>query len=96
MSARNLSDGETTYRQMTRSDAPLEPNAKWELLYAALGSGDTTLVGHAERDGTTLYKIVSASSEERIADELGHEFSALVDSEGVVHTFRMTKQTTNR
>lgn len=92
--ARDFRDGNASYQRTSRASAPFEPNAQWELLYAALGSGNATLVGHAERNGTTLYKLVSTPSEESVTDELGYEFSALVDSEGVVHSFQMTQRST--
>jgi hypothetical protein len=94
--ARSDSGGETSYRTVERSDAPLSPSTQWQLLYAAFGTTDTAVVGQVEHDGTTLYKITSTSSPEPRSAYAGtlYDFTALVDSEGVVHSFSLTHETT--
>lgn len=90
------SAGETTYRTEARSETPLSPSTQWELLYAAFGTTDTAVVAQVERDGTTLYKITSTSSPEAGSAYAGslYDFTALVDSTGVVHSFVLTHETT--
>lgn len=92
--ARDFRDGNASYQRTSRASAPFEPNAQWELLYAAFGSGDATLVGQVERNGTTLYKIASQPSEGSVTNEFGYEYTALVDSQGVVRTVQMTQRST--
>jgi len=109
---------EPTYRQVSREPARMSPDATWELLYGAFGTGETTYVGQVERGGTTLHKVVSTppsdgvtgeeagettgeeadeatddASDEAVAGTT-YDFSALVDSEGVVHSFRTTQRST--
>lgn len=92
--ARNLPDAEPSYRQLTRADAPMDPDTQWELLYAVFGTGETAVVGQTERNGTTLFKVVSVPSSDADSDVPRHEFSALVDSRGVVHSLQTTRRTT--
>lgn len=108
--ADTVRSAEPTYRQVDRENARMSPDADWELLYSAFGTGETTYVGEVERGGTTLHKIVSTSSSDRTTGEdvdevtddttdeavsgTTYDFSALVDSEGVVHSFRTTQRST--
>lgn len=98
VAARHFPDAEPTYRQTSRSDAVMEPTSQWELLYAVFGSTETAVVGQLERDGTTLFRVVSTPATDDAnatgpASELRYEFSALVDSQGVVHSIQMTQRT---
>lgn len=88
VAARTVPDEDTTYYWTSRERAGFEPNAQWDLLYAALGSGGGAVVGQVERDGTTLTKIVSTPTEAERSPRLGYEFTALVDSQGVVRSIQ--------
>lgn len=85
---------EPTYRQVAREDAPMSPDTNWELLYSAFGTVDTTYVGQVDRGGTTLHKVVSTSSGDEAVAGQSYDFSALVDSDGVVRAFQMTQRST--
>lgn len=82
------------FRQVAREDAPLSPDANWELLYSAFGTVETELVGTVERDGETLYKVASASPTDEAVPGEAPDFSALVGADGVVHSFQMTQRST--
>lgn len=85
---------EPTYRQVTRDDLQMSPDTNWELLYSAVGSMDTTYVGQVERAGTTLHKVVSTSPGDEAVEGQSYDFSALVDSDGVVRALQMTQRST--
>lgn len=98
VTARHFADDDPTYRQTARSDAVMEPTSQWELLYAVFGSTETDVVGQLERDGTTLFRVVSTPATDDLnatgpASELRYEFTALVDSQGVVHSVQMSQRT---
>ncbi|WP_157971714.1 hypothetical protein [Halorussus litoreus] len=96
--ADTLRSEEPTYRQVNRENSLTGPDANWELLYGAFGTGETIYVGQVERGGTTLHKIVSTPSRTEATDGpvdgTTYDFSALVDSEGVVHNFQTTQRST--
>lgn len=94
--ARDRAGDAPTYEHASRDDAPLSPGTQWELLYSAFDTTDTAVVGQIERNGTTLYKIASTSSPDASSPYAGnlYDFTALVDSEGVVHSFHLTHETT--
>lgn len=93
VAARDLPDADPDYRRTPRSDAVMAPDGEWELLYAVLGAGDTELVGQLERDGTTLFRVVSTPEAAAESAELRYEFSALIDSRGIVHSIQVTQRT---
>lgn len=97
VTARNLPESETTYRRTTRSDAPMEPDTQWELLYAAFDTANASVVERVERNGTTLFKVVSTSrsdSASAYAEDSQYDFVALVDAQGVVRSLQMTHRST--
>lgn len=99
--AEKPSGAETTYHWTSRSRAGLGPTSQWELLYATVGAGDAAVVGQVKRAGTTLTKIVSTPSrwfsKNETADsataQLHSEFTALVDSQGVVRSMQTLRRT---
>lgn len=93
VAARQVSGEETTYHWTSRERAGFDPNTQWDLLYAALGSGGGEVVGQFERNGTTLTKIVSSPTESEVSPRLGYEFTALVDSQGVVRSIQTLHRT---
>lgn len=94
--ARQVADRDPTYRQVTRERAPFDPDANWELLYSAFGATDTTVVEESERDGTTLFRVVSTGrkAESAYPNHVRYSFVAVVDSQGVVRSFQQTYRTT--
>jgi len=82
------------FRHVAREDAPLGPDTNWELLYSALGTAETELVGTVERDGETLYKVASGSPTGEAVLGEASDFSALVGPDGVVHSFQTTQRST--
>ena len=90
---------EPTYRLTSRRYAPVQLNRHWELLYGAFGATDTTVVQRFERDGRTLFRVVSTGRpgpESSYPRRSGYGFVAAVDSRGVVHSFQQTYRTTFR
>ncbi|WP_135854188.1 hypothetical protein [Halorussus salinus] len=99
--AEKPSGAETTYHWTSPSRVRLGPTSQWERLYATVGAGDAEVVGQVERDGTTLTKLVSTPSlwfsKNETADsataKLPSEFTALVDSQGVVRSMQTLRRT---
>lgn len=94
--ARDYPGNETSYEVLGRSDAPMPPTTGWERLYSAFGMVNTTYVGEVERNGTTLHKVVSTgtgATDDAIAGGTP-DYTALIDSDGVVRSFRATQHST--
>lgn len=86
-----------SYRTVAREDAPMGPETNWELLYSAFGATDSVVVDRFERDGTTLYRVVSAGGPDEQSAypaHAGFDWVAVVDSQGVVREFQQTYRTT--
>ncbi|UPV76570.1 hypothetical protein M0R89_18735 (plasmid) [Halorussus limi] len=97
VTARQVRGGEPTYREVNRERAPFDPNAQWELLYSAFAATNTTVVERFERDGTTLFRVVSTEQPgPELASLYGGSYSlvAVVDSRGIVRTLQQTYRTT--
>ncbi|NEU58154.1 hypothetical protein [Halorussus sp. MSC15.2] len=97
VTARQVRGGEPTYREVSRERAPFEPDTQWELLYSAFAATNTTVVERFERDGTTLFRVVSTEQPgTELAPMYGgsYSFVAIVDSQGIVRTLQQTYQTT--
>lgn len=97
VTVRQVRGGEPTYREVSRERAPFEPDTQWELLYSAFAATNTTVVERFERDGTTLFRVVSTEQPgPGLASVYGgsYSFVATVDTQGVVRTFQQTYRTT--
>lgn len=88
-------NGTVTYRQTTPTQDLLRGNPATESFVAPLfGSTNTTIVERIERNGTTLYRVISTSQPESETaagiDRSNHSVSALVDSSGLVHRYQLS------
>lgn len=96
VTARTRSNGSTEYRERALRPS-MRPDTGSEALYTAFSAVDTTVATQAERNGTTLYKVVTTSEpapESVYAGDATYSAVAFVDSDGVVRTFRQTYRTT--
>lgn len=97
LTARHLPGGSVTYRDRSDIASSLRPDTEWEAMYAAFSTVNTTVVSRFERNGTTLYKVVSTSGpdpDSAYADDEAYDVTALVGADGVVRTFELTRRTT--
>lgn len=93
---RRLDDADPTYRTTTRERAPYEPNRQWDLLYAAFGATNATVVDRFERGNRTLFRVVSSARpgpNSAYATGGRYGFAAVIDERGVVHTFQQSYRT---
>lgn len=91
---KTTSNDATNYHRTTPSrDLYSGPVTAWDAIYSLFAGVNTTTVERVERDGTTLYRVVSTSQPE--SDRFGrsrsnYSLSALVDSSGLVHRYRVS------
>lgn len=97
LTAQRLPDRPTEYRERPVGSPAARPETGWGTLYTAFSAVNTTIASQVERNGTTLYRVVTTSqSELNSVYSGGSTYSAVafVDSDGVVRTFQQTYPTT--
>lgn len=91
---RTTANGTTNYQRTTPSrDLYSGPVTGWDDIYSLFSAVNTTTVERIERDGTTLYRVVSTSqpeSDQFRGSRSNYSLSALVDSSGLVHRYRVS------
>lgn len=95
--ARDLPDRPIEYRERSTDGRSPGPETGWDTVYTAFDSVNTTVPTQVERNGTTLYKVVTASQPEPASvysDDATYSAVAFVDSDGIVRTFQQTRRTT--
>lgn len=97
LTARSVPGAPPEYGDRSRTDAHVRPDSGWETLYTAFDAVDTAVVNRTERNGTTLYRVVSTSQPRPnsvYADDATYGVTALVGSDGIVRTFQLSHETT--
>lgn len=88
--------GESTRYRELPGDGPLErPDSGWEGFYTAFSEVNTTVTERWERDGTSLYRVVSTEQpgpNAVVGADGSYTLSAVVDENGVVRTFQETRR----
>lgn len=97
LTARDLPGEPTEYRERSAASPGARPETGWGTLYTAFSAVNTTIASQVERNGTTLYRVVTTSQSELnsvYSGDSAYSAVAFVDSDGVVRTFQQTHPTT--